>query len=309
VASANNRRAILTAMAANIGIAIAKLAGYLVTGAASLLAESVHSLADSSNQGLLLWGAASAGREANDDHPFGYARERYFWAFVVALVIFSLGGLFSIYEGVSKVLHPHPLNRPEVGIAILLFAIVVEGYALLTAVREAKKAKGKATWWNFIRHTKNPELPVILLEDLGALLGLVLALLGVGLAIWTGNALFDALGSIAIGILLVVVAWLLATEMKSLLIGEAARPVDRQRIRQAILETSGVTEVLNLRTQHLGPEDLLVATKLGFDASLSFEDLARSVDAAEARVRAAVPAARIIYIEPDVPLPANERTP
>ncbi len=229
-----NRRAILAALAANIGIAVAKFVGWAMTGAASMLAEAVHSLADSGNQALLLWGGASAERPATEEHPFGFARERYFWAFVVSLVIFSLGSLFAIYEGVSKLLHPHELTSPMVAVAILVAGIGMEGVSFRTAVVEATKQKKQLGWWAFIRQTKSPELPVILLEDLGALLGLGVALMGIGLASLTGDPRFDALGSITIGVLLGVIAALLATEMRSLLIGEAATIEDREAIRQSL---------------------------------------------------------------------------
>ncbi len=295
-----NRKAILAALAANLGLAIAKLGGWLATGAASMLAEAVHSVADSGNQLLLLWGAASAERPATEDHPFGFARERYFWAFVVSLVIFALGSLFAIYQGISKLLHPHELTNPMVAVAILIAGIVMEGFSLRTAAIEATKQKKQLSWWAFIRRTKNPELPVILLEDLGALLGLALALLGIGLASLTGDPRFDALGSITIGVLLGVIAAVLAIEMRSLLIGEAASPEDRDAIRQALSETPSVERVIHMRTQHFGPDQLLVALKVQFEASLNTEGIADGINEAERRIRARVPVAKLIFIEPDI---------
>ncbi len=217
-----NKKVIIAALLANAGIAVAKFAAFLVTGAASMQAEAVHSLADSGNQALLLWGGASARKEASAEHPFGYGKERYFWSFVVALVLFSMGSLFAIYEGVSKLLHPHALVSPLVAVAVLVFGILLEGFSFRTAVVEAQPLRRGRSWWAFVRDTKNPELSVVLLEDLGALVGLLIALLGVGLAAYTGDARFDAMGSIAIGVLLGAIAVLLAIEMKSLLIGEGA---------------------------------------------------------------------------------------
>jgi cation diffusion facilitator family transporter len=304
-----SRKAILAAFAANFAIAVAKFAGYLATGAASLLAEAVHSLADSSNQGLLLLGGHRAGRDPTPEHPFGYGRERYFWAFVVAVVLFTLGSLFAIYEGVDKLRHPHELSSPGWAIGILVAAILFEGLSLATAVREANRVRSGSSWWQFVRHAKSPELPVVLLEDLGALLGLVFALLGVSAALFTGEPRFDALGSIAIGLLLGAIAIVLAVEMKSLLIGESARPADRAAIVAAIRESAGVRRLIHLRTLHLGPDELLVAAKVDLDPSLSFAQVAEAVDAAEVRVRAAVPHAGLIYLEPDVYRPPADGEP
>lgn len=295
-----NRRAVLAAMLANAGIAVAKFVGWLVTGAASMLAESVHSVADTSNQALLLWGSAAAARAPTPSHAFGYGRERYFWAFVVALVIFALGGLFAIYEGTSKLLHPHALTDPLVAISILVFGIGLEGYSFRTAVIEARRVKGDVSWWTFIQRSKSPELPVVLLEDLGALIGLALALLGVLLSAWTGDPRFDALGSVAIGVLLVLIAGVLAVEMKSLLIGESAAPRYAKAIHSASVTHPSVRRVIHLRTQHIGPDELLVAAKVEFDPSLSFEELTDEIDAVEARIRAALPFTATIYLEPDV---------
>lgn len=300
-----NRRAVIAAMSANGGIAIAKFVGWFFTGAASLLAEAVHSVADTANQGLLLWGGAAADRAPTPRHAFGFGRERYFWSFVVALVIFSLGSLFAIYEGISKILHPHALTDPIWAVGILVFGIVVEGFSFRTAVVEARKVKGRASWWRFVRQTKNPELPVVLLEDLGALLGLAIALAGVLLASATGDARFDAAGSVAIGVLLGVIAIVLAIEMKSLLIGESADPRHEDSIREAALGHPSVRRLIHLRTQHIGPDQLLVATKLEFDGQLSFRALSDEIDLVEARIRAALPFEALVYVEPDVYDPAE----
>ena len=295
-----NRKAILAALAANFGIAVAKFVGWGMTGAASMLAEAVHSVADSGNQALLLWGGASATRPPTDAHPFGFGRERYFWAFVVSLVIFVLGALFAIYEGISKFFDPHELTSPMVAVTILVAGIVLEGFSFRTAVVEAAKQKKQLGWWAFIRGTKSPELPVILLEDLGALLGLALALVGIGLSSLTGDPRFDALGSICIGVLLGVIAVVLAIEMRSLLIGEAATAEDRAAIRQALAETRSVDRVIHMRTQHFAPDQLLVALKVQFEAGLNSEGIADGINDAERRIRARVPAATLIFIEPDI---------
>jgi cation diffusion facilitator family transporter len=295
-----SKKAIVAAFLANLAIAVAKLIGFLFTGAASMLAEAVHSGADTTNQGLLFLGGAKARKTANDDHPFGYGRERYFWAFVVALVIFSLGSLFALFEGIEKLREPHELESVGWAVGILLIAMVCESMSLHTAIRESRHTKGAESWWTFIRRSKSPELPVVLLEDMGALLGLVLALLGIALAELTGNARFDATGSVAIGILLGVIAITLVVEMKSLLIGEAATPAKVAQIRQAMESCDRVQRVIHLRTEHLGPEELLVAVKVAFDTDLDVPGLAKAIDEAEVRIRAAVPEARVIYIEPDV---------
>ncbi|MGH9183092.1 MAG: cation diffusion facilitator family transporter [Acidimicrobiales bacterium] len=293
-----SRRAIFAALLANTGIAVAKFVGFLVTGAASLLAEAVHSVADSGNQGLLLLGGSRSRRRPTPDHPFGYGRERYFWAFVVSLVLFSLGGLFAIAEGIRKIREPHQLASPAVAIAILVVAIVFDVVSLRTAIREADRERRGQRWLDFIRRAKSPELPVILLEDVGATVGLVLALLGIAAAEVTGDPRWDAVGSLGIGVLLVVIAVALAVEMKSLLIGEAARPADQTAIRDAIEAGADVRRLLHLRTLHLGPDELLVAAKLELEGTLSFEGVAAAIDAAEERLRASVPTARVVYLEP-----------
>ena len=298
-----SQKAIVAAFFANLGIAIAKFVGFAATGAASMLAEAVHSVADSTNQGLLLLGGRRAKRAATSEHPFGYGRERYFWSFVVALVIFTLGSLFALFEGVEKLRHPHELESIAWAVGILLFGIVLEFFSLRTAVRESAHAKGEQSWWGFIRHSRNPELPVVLLEDIGAMLGLFLALAGVTLAKLTDNARFDALGTIGIGLLLGVIAVTLVIEMKSLLIGESATPAVRDRIRTTMEGAEAVRRVIHMRTQHLGPEELLVCAKLEFDPDLEFHAVANAVEEVEASVREAVPSARVIYVEPDFTRP------
>jgi len=294
-----SRRAIVAAFLANLGIAIAKFAGFAVTGAASLLAEALHSVADTGNQALLFLGGARARRRPTPEHPFGYGRERYFWAFVVAVILFSLGSLFAIVEGIDKLVNPHKLESIAVALVVLGVAIVLEALSFRTAMVQATAVKGDESWWHFIRRSKSPELPVVLLEDTGALLGLVLALVGVSVAEVTGNPRWDAVGSVGIGILLGVIAVVLAIEMKSLLIGESAAPQTEDAIRAAIMDGPEVRRIIHLRTLHLGPDELLLAAKVEL-GSPSVPDLARAIDTVEARVRAAVPIARVIYLEPDV---------
>jgi cation diffusion facilitator family transporter len=290
-------------LAANAGIALAKFVGFLITGSSSILAESVHSLADTSNQGLLLIGRKRARREATEEHPFGYGRDRYFYAFVVALLLFSLGSVFALYEGAHKLHSPEEISSPVVAVGILIVAIVLEGLSFRTAVRESRALKGSGSWWRFIRQSKSPELPVVLLEDTGALVGLAFALVGVGLAVLTGDPVWDAIGTLGIGLLLGAIAIILILETKSLLIGEGSGPEELRTICTAMVGR-GVDRVIHLRTQYLGPDELLVAAKIAVPATMSTPELARAIDEAQARVRGAVPAARIIYLEPDL-----DRTP
>ncbi len=300
MSSSGGGKAIVAAFVANLGIAVAKFIAFLFTGASSMLAEGIHSVADAANQGLLLLGRRRARRVATAQHPFGFGRERYFWAFVVSVVLFTLGGLFSIIEGVEKLRHPHELTSVAWALGVLGVAIVLEVGSLRTAVVEAQHVKGGRSWWAFVRQAKTPELPVVLLEDLGALLGLVFAFVGVVLAAVSGDSRFDALGSIAIGVLLTAIAVLLAAEMKGLLIGESAAPGDLAAIQEAIEAGPNVRKLIELRTQHLGPDELLVGAKVELDAHLTFEEVARAIDATERQVRQRVPAA-FLYLEPDLP--------
>lgn len=295
-----SKKAIAAAAAANLGIAIAKFAGFLVTGASSMLAESIHSVADTTNQGLLFLGGARAARPATPEHPFGYGRDRYFWAFVVALVLFMVGGLFAVYEGVEKLRHPHEISSPAVAFGILGVAVVLEAFSLRTAVHAANPERGAMSWTRYVRHSKSPELPVVLLEDLGALFGLVFALIGLTLAVATDEPRFDGAATLAIGLLLVTIAVILVMEMKSLLIGEAATPEQQRMIQAGIEGTPQVTSLLHMRTLHLGPDELLVAAKIELAPGLDSAAVAGAINAAEARVREAVPIARAIYLEPDI---------
>ncbi len=296
-----SKKAIVAAFIANLGIAIAKFVGFILTQSAGLLAESVHSLADTGNQALLLFGSKRSAKEADDRYQFGYGRERYFWSFVVALVLFSMGGLFALYEGIQKLSHPHETENLPVALGILGAAILLETYSLRTAVKEARHIKRKdQSWWSFIRTAKQPELPVVLLEDVGAEIGLFLAFCGVLLAHFTHEPRWDAIGSIGIGVLLVVIAAILAVEMKSLLIGESALTTDVTKIEQGITSHKMVRHIIHLRTEHLSPDEILVAAKIEFDQTLSMNELSITIDEVEALIRANLPMARFIFIEPDV---------
>jgi cation diffusion facilitator family transporter len=311
VSAGSGTKAVLAALGANLGIAVIKFVAFAITGSSSMLAEGVHSVVDSGNQGLLLLGGRSAKRRATPEHPFGYGRDRYVYAFLVALMLFSAGGLFALYEGIEKIRHPHHLDSVLVAIVVLAVAIVLESFSLRTAIRESRPHKAAmsaamsdatsrpASWVQFVRHAKSPELPVVLLEDIAALTGLVLALLGVGLAALTGQPVWDGIGTCAIGVLLICVAVVLVIETKSLLLGESAAPGQAAAI-EAALVGPGVHRVIHLRTMHLGPDELLVGAKLAMPPGALLAQVAAAIDAAEARVRDAVPSARVIYLEPDL---------
>jgi cation diffusion facilitator family transporter len=302
-------RAIIAAFAANIGIAVTKLVAALVSNSASMLAEAIHSFADSGNQLLLLLGGRRARKAADASHPFGYGRERYVYAFVVSIILFSVGGVFSLYEGVEKLTHPHELENAWLPIVVLIVAIGLESFSLRTAVKESNHVRGTQGWVSFIRHAKQPELPIVLLEDVAALTGLVFAFLGVGLTILTHDPLWDALGTIAIGALLVVVAVILGIETKSLLVGEGASRADVERIRDAFNNSPKVEALIHMKTLYLGPDELLVAAKVAFPKTTKVAEVARAINDVEADIRGAVPAARVIYIEPDIYQPSNAVAP
>ena len=301
MATEGGTRAIVAALIANLGIAVTKFVAYLLTLSSSMLAESIHSLADSGNQLLLLVGGRRARRDATPRHPFGYGRERYLYAFIVSIVLFNLGGLFALYEAWHKWEHPEPITEWQwVPILVLVVAIVLESFSLRTAVKESNHIRGEQNWVQFVRRAKAPELPVVLLEDLGALLGLVFALVGVSMTLVTDNGRWDAAGTAMIGLLLVVIALVLAVEMRSLLLGEGATPEAVARIEAALTGTPGIGSIIHMRTQHLGPDELLVAAKIAVDGAVSAADVARIIDVAEQRVREAEPVARVIYLEPDI---------
>ncbi|GAA1010046.1 MULTISPECIES: cation diffusion facilitator family transporter [Streptomyces] len=300
MSASGGTKAIVAALGANLAIAASKFVAFVFSGSSSMLAESVHSLADSGNQFLLLLGGKKAQREATPQHPFGYGRERYIYAFLVSVVLFTVGGMFAIYEGYEKILHPHELEHWYWPVGVLVFAIIAEGFSFRTAIKESNEVRGKLSWTEFVRRAKAPELPVVLLEDLGALVGLVLALGGVGLALITGDSIWDGIGTICIGVLLVLIAVVLAAETKSLLLGEAAGTDVVQQIEAAMVDGETVTRVIHMRTLHLGPEELLIAAKIAVRHDDTAADVAAAINAAEDRIRAAVPIARVIYLEPDI---------
>ncbi|MDT0548898.1 MULTISPECIES: cation diffusion facilitator family transporter [Streptomyces] len=300
MSASGGTKAIVAALGANLAIAVAKFVAFAFSGSSSMLAEGVHSIADSGNQGLLLLGGKKAKREATPEHPFGYGRERYIYGFLVSIVLFTIGGVFALYEGYEKIKHPHELEQWYWPVGVLIFAIVAEGFSFRTAIKESNEIRGRLTWAQFVRRAKAPELPVVLLEDLGALVGLVLALGGVGLSVLTGNGVWDGIGTVCIGALLVLIALVLAAETKSLLLGEAADADQVAKIREAVVDGETVTGLIHMRTLHLGPEELLVAAKIAVQHDDTAAEVAHAIDAAEARIREAVPIARVIYLEPDI---------
>ncbi|MDT0307734.1 cation diffusion facilitator family transporter [Streptomyces sp. DSM 44917] len=312
MSASGGTKAIVAALCANLAIAVSKFTAAAFSGSSSMLAEGVHSVADSGNQALLLLGGKRAKREASEEHPFGYGRERYVYAFLVSVVLFSVGGVFALYEGVEKIRHPHEIEHWYWPVGVLVFAIIAETISFRTAIKESNVLRGSQSWSQFVRTAKAPELPVVLLEDLGALVGLVLALGGVGLALATGDGVWDGVGTLCIGILLVAIALVLAAETKSLLLGEAGSKESVAKIRDALVDGESVTRVIHMKTLHLGPEELLVAAKIAVRAGDDAATVAAAIDAAEARIREAEPIARAIYLEPDIyreqPAPA-EATP
>ncbi|MER5772537.1 cation diffusion facilitator family transporter [Streptomyces sp. NPDC001985] len=310
MSASGGSKAIVAALVANLSIAVAKFVAFLFSGSSSMLAESVHSLADSGNQGLLLLGGRRARREATPQHPFGYGRERYIYAFLVSIVLFSVGGMFAIYEGYEKIKHPHAIENWYWPVGVLVFAIIAETFSFRTAIKESNAVRGPLSWKEFVRRSKAPELPVVLLEDLGALVGLILALVGVSLALATGDGLWDGIGTLCIGVLLILIALVLAVETKSLLLGESATTDDVRKIEEALVDGDRVTRIIHMRTLHLGPDELLVAAKIAVPNDDTAPEIAASINAAEERVRAGCPIARVIYLEPDVyRTPAPDPTP
>jgi cation diffusion facilitator family transporter len=297
---AGGRKAVFAAFAANLAIAATKFAAFVITGSAAMAAESIHSVADSGDQALLLIGRRRSLRDQTEEHQFGFGAERYFYAFIVAVVLFTVGAVFSGYEGIERIAHPEHLTSPVVAFIVLGIAVVLEGLSFRTAVSESNQTKGAQSWRSFIRHAKAPELPAVLLEDSAALVGLGLAVIGVTLAVTTGNGRWDGAGSLAIGLLLGCVAVILAIEMKSLLIGESATKDAERSIVAALEEGPEVNRVIHLRTMHVGPDTLLVAAKIAVRAEDSAANVAEAIDQAERRIRAAVPIAQLIYLEPDL---------
>ena len=304
-------RAVFAAFAANLGIAVIKFVAFLFTHSASMLAESVHSVADTGNEVLLLVGRGRAGRPASEEHPFGFGRERYFYGFVVSVMLFTVGAAFSVYDGVHKIMTPSPVHSPAIAFAVLGLSAVLEAFSLRTAIREANHVRGNRSWGTFIRRSKAPELPVVLLEDMAALIGLAFAFAGVALSVITGDGRWDGGGSLAIGVLLATAAAILAVEMKSLLIGEAASPDVQHMIVGALEDGPELLRVIHIRTVHMSPDSVLVAAKVAVREADSAAQLTAGIDAAERRVRAAVPIAKVIYLEPDIyrPLEADQTDP
>ncbi|MEN9752707.1 MAG: hypothetical protein RL670_398 [Actinomycetota bacterium] len=300
MSTSGSSRAIVAALAANLGIATTKFIAAAFSGSASMFAEAIHSLADSGNQILLMVGGRRAHRDASESHPFGYGRTRYVFAFMVSIVLFSIGGLFSVVEGITKLQHPHELEAAWLPLVVLGVSIVLESFSLRTALREIKPQRGGLSLLAYIRHAKSPELPVVVLEDIAALVGLVFAFAGVGLTVITHNPTWDALGTIAIGGLLVAVAVVLGAETSSLLIGEGATPGDTTLIREALATTPGVESVIHMKTLYLGPDELMLGAKIAVAPKSTATDIAKTIDLAEERVRKAVPETRVIYLEPDI---------
>jgi cation diffusion facilitator family transporter len=300
MSASGGTKAIVAALGANLAIAASKFVAFAFSGSSSMLAEGVHSIADSGNQFLLLVGGKRARREATPQHPFGYGRERFIYAFLVSIVLFTIGGMFAIYEGYEKIRHPHELEHWYWPVGVLVFAILAEGFSFRTAIKESNELRGSLSWAQFVRRAKAPELPVVLLEDFGALIGLLLALFGVGLSLLTGDGIWDGIGTVMIGVLLVMIALVLAAETKSLLLGEAAGAEEIGRIEAALVDGRTVTGIIHMRTLHLGPEELLVAAKVAVRHDDTAAEVAAAINDAEARVRAAVPIARVIYLEPDI---------
>jgi cation diffusion facilitator family transporter len=297
-------RAVFAALAANLGIAVTKFIAFLFTGSASMLAESVHSVADTANEVLLLVGRGRSTRPRSDEHPFGFGRERYFYGFVVSVMLFTVGGAFSVYDGIHKIVNPEAIHAPLVALIVLVLSAVLESFSLRTGIQEANKVRGNRGWGSFIRRTKAPELPVVLLEDLAALIGLGFAFTGVTLAWVTGDGWWDGAGSLAIGVLLGAAAAILAVEMKSLLIGESASAEMQRMIVAALEDGPEVAQVIHMRTVHISPDSILVAAKIAVRATDTAAQVAAGIDAAERRVRQAVPIASTIYLEPDIYRPA-----
>ncbi len=309
MSTSGGNRAIVAAMLANLGIAVTKLIAAFFSGSGAMLAEAVHSFADTINQVLLLIGGRRSRKEADEGHPFGYGRARFLYGFLVAIILFTVGGAYSIYEGVHKLQNPEPLKLPWLPIVVILISMVLEGFSFRTARHESLPFKGSGSWISFIRRAKAPELPIVLLEDTAALTGLSFALLGVGLTILTGNPLFDSLGTLFIGALLIAVALILGIETKSLLIGEGASPENVATIRDAVNAHPTVESLIHMKTLYLGPDELMIAAKVAFPKATRLVEIATAIDALEADIRSKIPAARVIYIEPDIYHPPSDGNP
>jgi len=293
-------KAVIAALLANLGIAASKFIAFFFTGSSSMLSEAIHSCADSGNQILLLIGNKRSKKAPDARHNFGYGRRRFVYGFIVSIVLFLVGGVFSLYEGIHKIQHPEKLEDAWIAFLVLFVAIALESLSFRTAIKEANHARGTRSFPRFLRDARQPELPVILLEDAGALVGLVFALFGVTMAVVTGDGRWDGVGAIIIGLLLVVIAIFLSMEMSAMLVGEAALPEEVEAIRLALESSDGVLRVIHLRTVHTGPDELLVAAKIAVAHSTTGAEIAQDIDDAEVKLRAAVPTAKYVFLEPDI---------
>lgn len=296
----DGRAAVVFALATNLTIAASKFVAFVFTGSSAMLAEGVHSVADSGNQILLIIGGKQSRRRATKEHPFGFGRDRYIYSFLVAVVLFTVGGLFALFEGIQKVRHPHIMTSPAWALSTLGIAIMLEAFSFRTAVSMARVEKAELNWFAYIRQAKAPELPVILLEDFGALVGLIIALLAISASLFFDAPILDGVGTLAIGLLLFGVAIVLAIESKSLILGESASPLNTEKIMNALVSSDDIERVIHLRTIHLSPDEILVAAKIAIRHDTTAKSIVQAIDAAEARIRAAVPVAKIIYLEPDI---------
>jgi len=293
-------KAVIAALMANSGIAVSKFVAFAITGSTSMLSEAIHSVADALNQVLLLIGGKRSKRVADDQYQFGYGRVRYVYGFMVAIVLFMVGGIYSLYEGWHKWTHPEPVNNHWIAIGVLTIAIILESFSLRTAIQETNKVRGKRSFAKFVRDARQPELPVILLEDFGALLGLVFALFGVSFAVITGDGRWDGMGAMAIGTLLIIIAIILIREMSAMLVGEGALPEEYDAVKAALESAPLVERVIHLRTLHVGPDALLVGAKIAIRRCDTAQDIAEGIDEAERLLRLAVPSAQYVFLEPDL---------
>lgn len=292
--------AVLAAFLANVGIGISKFVAFILTGSSAMLAEAVHSVADSSNQVLLYLGSRKAKKAPTRDHPFGFGRAHFLYAFMVSIVLFSLGGAFAVFEGVEKIMHPKMIDAPIVAYVVLIISIILEGSALRTALKEAKTFKPKGQdWWEFLRRTKSVNHIVLALEDSAALIGLSFALLGITLSIVTANPVFDGIATLFIGLLLASVAVILFREVQSLLIGESVNVMSERTMKKIAMSVDNVNQVVDLKTLYTGPSEIFIAMKITVDEDEDVRTVSRAIDEIEAKLRHTFPIARLIYIEPD----------
>lgn len=300
-------RTVSVAFLANLVVAVSKWIGFLLSGSSALLAESLHSTAVTVNQALLLEGQLTARRPATPQHPFGFGQARYFWAFTVSIVMFGIGAVLSVGRGVLALSGgAHEVLQPLVPLAALTVGLLMDGSSFVVGIKQARTEKGDRSYWHYIQQSKNPEVPVVVLEDIAALIGLFFAYLGVGLTVLTGNPVFDATASILIGLLLATVSFILARKMMSLLIGEAATPEEEDQIRSALAEHGDVCDIVYFRSMYIGPGDMLVEAKVAFRRDEPFVDVTRTIEAMERDIRNRVPSARVVAIEPGISLSEDD---